>query len=55
MEGNFYLSTIHTTDILPVDLNSLLFNLEKTIAKAYELSGNSAQAEEFLKKVKHAE
>lgn len=49
-EGNFDLSTIHTTDILPVDLNSLLFNLETTIAKAYELSGNSAKSEEYLKK-----
>jgi alpha,alpha-trehalase len=29
------MNTIHTTDILPVDLNCLLFNLEKTIFKAY--------------------
>jgi alpha,alpha-trehalase len=31
-------SSIHTTEIIPVDLNCLLFNLEKTIAKAYSLS-----------------
>lgn len=49
-EGNFNLSTIHTTDILPVDLNSLLFNLEKTIAKAHRLSGNLEKSEEYLKK-----
>ena len=34
-------ATIHTTDIIPVDLNCLLLNLEKTIAKAYQLSGNT--------------
>jgi alpha,alpha-trehalase len=30
------LATIHTTDFAPVDLNSLLYNLEVTLAKAYE-------------------
>jgi alpha,alpha-trehalase len=29
------LSTIHTTDIIPIDLNSLLVVLEQTIAEAY--------------------
>ena len=29
------LSTIKTTRIIPVDLNALLYNLEKTLAKAY--------------------
>jgi alpha,alpha-trehalase len=40
-------STIHTTEIIPVDLNCLLFNLEKTISKAYLSSGNSVAAEKF--------
>ena len=31
------LSTTRTTDIVPVDLNCLLYDLEKTIAKAYYL------------------
>lgn len=31
------LKTIHTTEIIPVDLNSLLYKLERTIAKAYAL------------------
>ena len=35
------LSTIHTTDILPVDLNALLYNLEKTIARGCELTNDS--------------
>ncbi len=33
-------STIHTTDIIPVDLNCLLFNLEKVISKALEIGGD---------------
>lgn len=31
------ITTIHTTDIVPVDLNALLFILEETIAEAYRL------------------
>jgi alpha,alpha-trehalase len=34
-------SSIHTTEIIPVDLNCLLFNLERTIAEAYHLSDDS--------------
>ena len=34
------LETIHTTEIIPVDLNSLLYHLEKTIAKAYAIEGD---------------
>jgi alpha,alpha-trehalase len=29
--------TIHTTDIIPVDLNALLYNLEMTLVRAYEV------------------
>ncbi len=38
------LATIHTTDILPVDLNCLLYFLEKTMAKAHELNGDMEQS-----------
>ncbi len=31
-------STVHTTDILPVDLNCLMYFLEKTLAEAYLLT-----------------
>lgn len=48
--GEFDLSTIHTTDIVPVDLNSLLYNLETTISKAAGLSGNEEKSIEFNKK-----
>jgi len=42
IEGDF--SSIHATEIVPVDLNCLLLNLEKTIEKAYEISGDKASA-----------
>lgn len=32
--------SIHTTDIVPVDLNCLIFHLEQTIAEIYQLKGN---------------
>ena len=41
------LSSIHTTDIIPVDLNCLLYHLETSIAYAYELSGKAVQAAGF--------
>lgn len=41
------LASIETTDIVPVDLNALLFHLEETLAKAFELAGNATQAEAF--------
>ncbi len=33
-----HLATIHTTDLLPVDLNCLLYNLEQTLSAAYRQS-----------------
>lgn len=44
------LSTIHTTDIIPVDLNALLFNLELLIAKGQQVDGDEEQAEIFKQK-----
>jgi alpha,alpha-trehalase len=41
------LATIRTTALVPVDLNSLLFHLESTLAKAYELSHNPEKAAEL--------
>jgi len=38
------LATIETTDVVPVDLNCLLFQLEQTLAKACELSGDVEHA-----------
>ncbi len=41
-------STIHTTEIIPVDLNCLLFHLEQTIAEGFELAGNTKSSERFI-------
>lgn len=38
------IKTIQTTDIIPVDLTSLLFNLEQTLFNVYSKSGNKAKA-----------
>ncbi|HMG94398.1 MAG TPA: alpha,alpha-trehalase TreA [Chryseolinea sp.] len=48
--------TIHTTDIVPVDLNCLLFHLEKLIGEAYELNGDEEMANRFhaLSRKRHA-
>lgn len=41
------LATIHTTDIVPVDLNSLLWNLEKSIARRCSAAGDTRCAQDF--------
>jgi alpha,alpha-trehalase len=41
------LATVQTLSILPVDLNSLLEHLESTLALAYALDGDRAQAWQF--------
>ncbi|MAM18824.1 MAG: alpha,alpha-trehalase TreF [Christiangramia sp.] len=50
VDGKFSLATIHTTDIIPVDLNALLYNLEKTIAKAAMLAGQKDKSRVYLEK-----
>lgn len=44
------LATIHTTDIIPVDLNCLLYMLEQTISKANATKNNEAGARQFADK-----
>lgn len=44
------LSTIHTTDIIPVDLNALLYNLELALVKGNVLSGNQEAANKYSEK-----
>lgn len=44
------MTTIHTTDIIPVDLNCLLWNLEKSIQKAYQLQGKHVEANRYSEK-----
>ena len=38
------LATIRTVEIAPVDLNSLLYGLEQTLAQAYRIAGRAADA-----------
>lgn len=39
--------TIHTTEIVPVDLNCLLYHLEQTIAEAHQINENTSAAKEY--------
>ena len=42
------LATIHTTDFVPVDLNCLLINLERTLAEGYRMKGDQKRSMEYL-------
>jgi alpha,alpha-trehalase len=44
------LSTIHTTDIIPVDLNALLYHLELKIAQGFNWKEDLEQAAFYLRK-----
>lgn len=44
------LATIHTTDIVPVDLNCLMAHLEMMIAKGYVIRGNRAEADVYTQR-----
>ena len=44
------LGTIRTVDIVPVDLNCLLYQLEQTLARAYRVNGQSAEATQFAER-----
>ncbi|GAB3829228.1 alpha,alpha-trehalase TreA [Hymenobacter jeollabukensis] len=41
------LASIRTTELLPVDLNCLLYGLEQTLARGYRQQGHAAQASAF--------
>lgn len=43
------LASIHTTEIVPVDLNSLLFHLEKTLSRASDVAGDPAARRDFAR------
>jgi alpha,alpha-trehalase len=44
------LATIHTTEIIPVDLNTLIYHLEIMIAQAYNWEGDIEESRAFLLK-----
>lgn len=52
-----HLTTIDTRNILPVDLNSLMANLEHTLARAWQIEGDSQRAAHYrerMQKRRHA-
>ena len=48
-KDNSSLASIHTTDIVPVDLNSLLYHLENTISELYLASGQQEKSLQYEK------
>lgn len=44
------ISTIHTTDIIPIDLNCLMYHLEVMISQGYNWQGDIGKSKEFLLK-----
>ncbi|MGH8251895.1 MAG: alpha,alpha-trehalase TreF [Steroidobacteraceae bacterium] len=50
LEDGRTLATIRTVEILPVDLNSLLYGLEQTLANAYRIDGQEVLAVDFGKR-----
>ena len=46
-----YLKSIHTTDIIPVDLNALLYNLEQILSEAYAVTGDEDESNLFAQKM----
>ncbi|MEM9921251.1 MAG: trehalase family glycosidase [Bacteroidota bacterium] len=42
-----YLASIHTTDILPIDQNALLYHLEQLLADAYRVKKDSSRAQQY--------
>ncbi len=47
MDNPQQLSTIRTTSIVPVDLNALLYKMEKILARASKASGDEAMASQY--------
>lgn len=43
------LSSIHTTEIIPVDLNALIYHLETILAQGYSLKGDQEKSKHYSK------
>jgi alpha,alpha-trehalase len=50
LAGGRDMATIRTTAILPVDLNSILVQLERVLARAYELRGDAGRARYYARR-----
>lgn len=49
-DGSAKLATIQTTNLVPVDLNCLMYNMEMTIARSYMVKGNAVKGKLYLAK-----
>ena len=49
MDNPQQLNTLRTTSIVPVDLNSLMFKMEKILARASKAAGDNAMANQYEK------
>ncbi|HAH22163.1 MAG TPA: trehalase [Prolixibacteraceae bacterium] len=47
-----HINTIQTIDIIPVDLNGLMYQMELTLAHAYRVAGNKTEYNSFTQKAK---
>ncbi|VFS13083.1 periplasmic trehalase [Escherichia coli] len=47
MDNPQQLNTLRTTSIVPVDLNSLMFKMEKILARASKAIGDNAMANQY--------
>lgn len=47
MDNPHQLNTLRTTSIVPVDLNSLMFKMEKILARASKAAGDNAMANQY--------
>ncbi|MDQ3015988.1 MAG: hypothetical protein M3R25_04600, partial [Bacteroidota bacterium] len=47
LKEDYTLGSVHTCDIIPVDLNALLFHLEQCISRAFELNNDSPGKQKF--------
>ncbi len=45
--GQNDIAKLNTVDLIPVDLNCLLYNLERTLSKAYRLKGSTIMASKY--------
>ena len=55
LEDERALQSIRTTDILPIDLNTLMLHLERRIARNFEMSGDASGARKYNDKANRRE
>lgn len=48
--GNYHLKNIHTTDIVPADLNALLYHLEQRLTLVYHIEQNPEKKAYYFKR-----